>query len=411
MKKYIGHIQRIFDGTPSLPAVVMVLSLLISTAMPATVWAAQLNGRSITMSDSGPSAGTITTGVGSGTNVAYQLKFSVGNNGAVGGIVVDFCANSPLYFDTCTAPTGFNANSATTTLGTQSGVGAGGNFGVYTTGPVANRIVLTRASASSLTSPLIIGMGNGTSNGFTNPSTVGTFYARIYTYTSAAQAQAHNQTAATGGEQDFGGVALSTAMVITITARVQESLIFCVSGAAPAANCGGVTTPAITLGHTAGGTAKIIDSSNVDTGFAYTQVSTNALSGVVIRMHNSNACGGLSVDGGTTCDIPPVNAGGATPFAMTAGTAGFGMNISLGTSGTGTITPDGNYYDGNVAHFAMDSTTSGSNVTTTFGDNIASSTGPVSNVNNTLTFGATASNSTPAGLYSANLALIATGTF
>ena len=62
MKKYIDHIQRIFDGTPSLPAVVMVLSLLISTAMPATVWAAQLNSRSITMSDSGPSAGTITTG-------------------------------------------------------------------------------------------------------------------------------------------------------------------------------------------------------------------------------------------------------------------------------------------------------------------------------------------------------------
>ena len=411
MKKYIIQIRLLFDGRPSLPAVVMVLSLLISTGMPATAWAAQLNGRSITMSDSGPSGGTITTGVGSGTNVAYKLKFSVGNNGAVGGIVVDFCSNSPLYFDTCTAPTGLNANSATTQLYNQSGVGAGGSFAVYTSTPVANRMVMTRASASSLVSPLIIEMGNGTANGFTNPSTLGTFYARIYTYSTAAQAQAHNQTAATGGEQDFGGIALSTANIITITARVQESLIFCVSGGAPTANCGGVTTPAITLGHTAGGTAKIINSSVIDTGSAYTQVSTNALNGVIVRMHNSNSCGGLSVDGGTTCDIPPVNAGGATPFAMLAGTAAFGMNISSGIGGTGTVTPDGNYYDGNIAHFAMDSTTSGSNVTTTYGDAIASSTGPVSNVNNQLTFGATASNSTPAGLYSANLALIATGTF
>ena len=37
-------------------------------------------------------------------------------------------------------------------------------------------------------------------------------------------------------------------------------------------------------------------------------------------MHNSNACGGLSVDGGTICDIPPVNAGGAT-LLLAAGTA------------------------------------------------------------------------------------------
>ena len=101
----------------------MVLSLLISTAMPATVWAAQLNGRSITMSDSGPSGGTITTGVGSGTNVAYKLKFSVGNNGAVGGIVVDFVLTARFILIPA-PPHRLNANSATTSH-TQSGVGAG----------------------------------------------------------------------------------------------------------------------------------------------------------------------------------------------------------------------------------------------------------------------------------------------
>ncbi|HPG37709.1 MAG TPA: hypothetical protein PK865_02875, partial [Candidatus Saccharibacteria bacterium] len=62
-------------------------------------------------------------------------------------------------------------------------------------------------------------------------------------------------------------------------------------------------------------------------------------------------------------------------------------------------------------YYGMDTTTSGANATTTFGSRVVSSTGPTDNVMNTWKFAATASNTTAAGIYTANMAVIATGTF
>jgi len=143
-------------------------------------------------------------------------------------------------------------------------------------------------------------------------------------------------------------------------------------------------------------------------------------------MHAANACtnAGLSSNGGSTCSIP--GAGGTTSQGFTAGTANFfGLSVLPSTltssvaSSSGTITPDSNYY--NAAHvtpgainpdvfFGMDDTTN-SGVGSTYGDAIASSSGPVSQVNNQLVFGATAALTVPAGIYSGSESLIATGTF
>jgi hypothetical protein len=59
----------------------------------------------------------------------------------------------------------------------------------------------------------------------------------------------------------------------------------------------------------------------------------------------------------------------------------------------------------------MDQTTSGNNVTSEFGSTLASSTGPTYLVDTNYVFAATAGLTTPAGIYSANLSMIATGTF
>jgi hypothetical protein len=59
----------------------------------------------------------------------------------------------------------------------------------------------------------------------------------------------------------------------------------------------------------------------------------------------------------------------------------------------------------------MDTTTAAEKVNTLYGDKIAASTGPINNVLNEYDFAATASNTTPAGIYTANLAMIATGSF
>jgi hypothetical protein len=51
------------------------------------------------------------------------------------------------------------------------------------------------------------------------------------------------------------------------------------------------------------------------------------------------------------------------------------------------------------------------NLESTYGSVIFTSTGPLVNENDTLTFGATAANVTPAGIYTGNYTLVATGKF
>lgn len=393
-------------------AIQLVLAILFSVFSLGHVSAAgQLNSRSVQMSDSGVSGGAITTGEGDGLNVAYKFAFTATSAATSGGIVIDFCSNSALYWDTCTAPTGFSTNRATTSLNNQVNLGAA--FAVDTTGTnYVNSIVLSRATPAVISGASTFELGNGTTNGITNPSTLGSFYIRIYTYNTQVNARTHNPGSTTDDtfSRDYGGVAVSTANIIQITARVQENLTFCMSLASPTSNCGGTTAPALTLGHVTTGTTKFIDASAVDTGIVYSQISTNAGAGAIVRIHSSNGtCGGLSTDGGTTCGIPPANAGAATApgSAMAAGTAAFGLTVATATG----VTPSAPYANVTANFYGMDSTTAGSNVTTTYGSQVIASTGPVNNVNNTWTFAATASNATPAGVYSTNMAAIATGTF
>jgi hypothetical protein len=73
-------------------------------------------------------------------------------------------------------------------------------------------------------------------------------------------------------------------------------------------------------------------------------------------------------------------------------------------------------YDGNAqpTFYGMGNTTIGgtNDPTSTYGADIATTTGTASaNVNELMTFAAQASVTTPAGVYSANESLIATGTF
>jgi hypothetical protein len=375
----------------------------------------QLTLRSIRLSSSAVGA----------TGTSYKVTFTPTT--AAKNVRIDFCSNSPLYTDSCTAPTGMDASTATFTAGTgTSGWSiASGNNSAATPRPnvTVNAVTITNASTAYATgSPIDFELGT-----IKNPTTTGTFYARINTYVAASN---NWDTAATPGTvADYGGIALSTANLISITAKVQETLTFCVSGVdlSPSSDCTSATTPTLTLGH---GTPAVLDQTATDTASAYTQVSTNANTGISMRMKSSNACsnGGLSSDGGTTCNIPGVASGspaGSTAQAITSGTAAFGLYVANSTTsttttpavtGTGTITPDANYH--NASHvtiptdiwFGMDqSGTVG--VATTYGDIIAASSAPLSLVNNRLVFGATASLTTQAGIYTVNESIITTGTF
>lgn len=412
-------------------AYTMVAALMLVASFPlvqpSNTSAAQLSSRAIKLSDSGVSGGTITSGVGSGTNVTYQVSFTTTNTAK--SLVIDFCDgnSTPIIGDACTAPAGMDASTATATPVTGN-IGASG----WTASNSASQIKL---ASDGTTNSIGTGAQVFDLSPIVNPSTIGTFYARIYTFSNNAWSGYTSAASPGSNYLDYGGIALSTTSTITITARVQETLTFCVTTADPTTwtttnDCSDTQVssnpPAVTLGHFSGPT-RVLDAQTVDNNTpVYSQLSTNATNGAVIRIRNSNlTCGGLSADGGATCAIPAHNSGsgaGATTMTIgsTSGTASFGMFVSDSTqslNGVGTITPDTRYNDGtNETYptplaYGMDTTTANDNVISTFGGTIATTPGPVYRVNNQYVFAATAALTTPAGIYTANMSMIATGTF
>ncbi|MDB5175544.1 MAG: hypothetical protein JWM81_402 [Candidatus Saccharibacteria bacterium] len=399
----------------TMAAVALLVGVAYPVFRPKTASAAQLLLRGITLSDSGVSGGTITTGVGSGTGVTYQVKFTTTT--AADSLIIDFCSQNPIIGDTCTVPTAM----------VTSGVGLAGVSGDITspgwaaTSASAGHIELAKGSGSTAAA----GVQSFNLTGITNTSTLGTFYARIYTYSDAtfgSSTTAYTLPTAPGNYKDYGGIALSTNQIITITARVQEQLTFCVSGTIHSSwtthgcdSTQAADAPALTLGH--GTPTPTLDSTAIDTGSVYSQISTNATAGATIAMRNSNTtCGGLSANGGTSCDIPAIGTGGYVIGTMVIGTAAFGMSTGDGTpdtNGTGTLTADANYKSTGANTYGMDTETTGDtgSVIGTFGDPVASSTAPLYRMDSTYTFAAVASLTTPAGIYTANIDLIATGKF
>ena len=412
--------------------IAFVLALLTPLLGSQPVLAAQMASRSITMSDSGVSAGTITTGVGSGTNVSYEVGFTTTQ--AAESVVIDFCSNSPIIADTCTAPTGFSVSGVTVSSTVTGGIGSSG----WTIGGT-NSAAATMGSASQFAAydatAAAAGAQTFTIAGVTNPSTLGAFYARIYTFANTTYGT-YSSATSPGDYLDYGGIALSTNNIISITARVQETISFCVSGDAPSSwttthDCSDPNanvSPALTLGH--GSPTPILDQTQVDSGTVYSQLSTNATSGAVIAMRNSTGCGGLSANGGTSCAIPAI---GSTASAIVAGTADFGMAVGPSvddTNGVGSLTPASTYYSSSNYTFtggasSTDTTPlqgattpsdvyygmNATNVDSTYGDTVASTSSPCYRVDSAYTFAATAALTTPAGIYTANMDLIATGTF
>lgn len=373
MQKHSKLLNRM---TAVFAAAALSTSVLIPAVVSNVASAGQVTSRAIKMDSS----------VVDAANVSYELKFTTVQ--AAQSLVLDFCsgADTPIIGGACTAPAGFSA---------VGGSVSGGGMGGWTPTWAASTIKLAGGAS--------IGAGAQTIT-FTNihnPSAAGTFYARLTTYsdgTFGSTTTAYTAPATPGDYKDFGGFALSTSDVISITAKVQEQLIFCVTKTAPGNGCAGGGAPNLALGH---GANTVLDSTQIDYDTAYFQVSTNASGNVIVRMK-----GTVLTSGGNT--IPATPAGDNNPFALAAGTAQFGMQVL--TAG-GATTADSNY-DGTTVNtnFGFDVTTATNNATSGYGDPIAT-VSAVQNSNTEIRFAATASLTTPAGLYTATQNLIATGTY
>lgn len=380
-----------------------------------------LQDRKITMSSSADGS------LAAGQDVTYEAVFEVATDTSnIGGIVIDFCSDSPILGDTCTAPTGFDLDEANLAFSVSGSTLGAITMTLDATATTANKLVLNHATDFDPPAAEVITVTLGTAaanDGVDNPENSNTtFYARIVTFTTAAGADAYTSTVP-GNEPpviDAGGIALSTAAQITVTSKVQERLVFCVYAdeADPEyANndCTSKQGTSVLLGDDNG----VLDPAGVYVSKAARySVTTNAAGSAVIR-----AKGGTLTSGAFTID-----AFGDTANTSTPGTEEFGFctyqelgsgmtidtlydgdsagNTSTACTGTtdtaGTGTPGGD----NAAAFAFDV----ANLSSTYGDDIA--TKPAGSFSTgSLVFAGNISNTTEAGIYTSVMTFIATGTY
>lgn len=371
----------------SLAAVGMLLGMVAPAVVPALASADVLTSRSIALSSS----------VADAASTTYQIKFTT--TGAAGAAIVDFCGGSPIPGQTCGALAGFSVSGASVSSSTPSAT-------FTAVSATQAKFVATMGAAANVTIDLAA---------VHNPTAVGTFYARIVTYVASADADDYTSTDLDDNTVDQGGVALATTNAIGISASVRESLTFCVAGgtAEITDNCANASAnaPNLVLGEDDGSGSVALSSSAVSEGDIYTQLSTNAAGGAVVRMKsNATGCGGLVRQGAVSnnCNIAPITTAGT--IANT--TAQFGVKVAAGTdtgNAFGTVAASGDY---DASDYYMNYVSGdASGVTSTYGDPIFASTGAAANRNMKLTFGASAAPQTPAGNYKATLNLIATGTY
>lgn len=369
--------------------IVAALGLVSLGAVAPIVSAAQVTSRSISMSSSTKSA----------TNQTYKINFT--SVGAAGAFIVEFCSDTPLIGQACTKPTGLDLTGASSSTSGFTDVSVIDDADDNTL-VVAGTIGATTAIEVDVTS-------------IDNPSNAGTMYARIVTYDTKAHALAYTSTSLGTGATDDGSVAVSITDQIGVTGDVLETMTFCVSGADTiTAGCAsGVTAPTLEIGEL-NGSIRALSSSALSTAAVYTQISTNAVGGAVVSLKsNTTGCGGLSRLGAASYAAGCGITASGTSGTIAAGDSKIGIRGATSTdegTGSGTYQTTGSYDTSNYRlNWASGDATG---VTSTYGDPfLNTASGPASNKEMALTFGASIAPSTPAGRYTANYSLIATGTF
>jgi hypothetical protein len=428
----------LLDATSSRKAFAVLQAAILAAAalLPAVLLhdsaqGAQLVGRRIDMSATQTSEGSGRDGGDSfGQDVTYTVRFELASTHTnIEGIVVDFCSDSPITGDVCTGANGigFNTNEGTLAIANQVGI-SGFTLDAATD---LDTVILTNATGNNLSSTTVVSFDLGTTaaaDGLTNPTSPGSFYARILTYTDSTVAAAYTSTVP-GAFVDDGGIALSVANELTVTARVQEVLQFCIgtetaSTYAPldaSDDCGDVAGTALSLG--------VVDSNGISTtsniavpNDGVAMVRTNAISGVVMyyKAEQNTSSGKLKIAGqacnGTNFDDPCFNSVGGTRAAITSGTENFGVALknrsTTGGGNTNAVSCDTEYRGDGTA--GCTGAVAGNNyawLDTGAFDTIASSGGPVDDELVEIEFAATASPTTPTGLYTVTANFVATATF
>ncbi len=263
MSNYAISLKR---STALLAALTFAATLTvvnIASIFSNSVGAAQLSARSLTLTST--LAGDETSGAANsetnGSDAAHTVGFTTGATGSSAVAVrLLYCTAA---IGTCTTPTGLVTTSAT--VQGQTGVS-----GLVVDSVAVNGTIDLDTGTFGNSTASTISMEN-----ITNPTSVGTFFVRITTYSD-------NFTT----EVDYGTVASSITEGIQITARVAETLGFSTTGSFagvgdPGTACDPVTgSGAITLGDPTETTLAITQAYDNYSAF---RIYTNAVNGVSIN--------------------------------------------------------------------------------------------------------------------------------
>ena len=386
-------------------AALFLVAAVVPVVINADSQAAQLQERSIQLSNSATGA----------TGVEYTINFEVGQTATVEGLVIDICSGntSPLIGVVCSAPTSFSWGTPTIVSATIDSTSISG----WTWATANSNRTLTAsdatgyaATAGDVVTVVVSGVVNPSDvDVVTAGNQVGTFYGRMITFSDNTQVASYSPTNGdtTTGYLDIGGAAMSTTNNLTVTARVQEHIRFCVytngfetsgtertcaTGTGSAIDIPDATTP--------------LNSNSVLMEDAYFNLSTNALSGVNVRMWSDNGSDGVLESGSYTISAyGPADQCYAD--STNTSTEQFGMRVVGGN-----VAAAANY-GCTAGNHAWDTSTSNDAATvgSAYGDTIATTAGAVDVDETRMEFAAKSALTTEAGIYTTALNYIATGTY
>lgn len=279
---------------------IIVPLLLVGLLFFSRAYGAELTLRSVTIGSSLTSAIT-----------SYKVSFALPGVETLGSIKVQFCADTPFVNTPCTPPTGLDLSAAT--LSSQSGETG---FTILASATTANTIVLTRTATATSATGVSYELAN-----VVNPSVAGTFYGRLQTFAT---------TDATGGENEHGGIALSTDSPVQISTYVPPYLLFCVGVTISGFDCNNASGDYVNFGNlnkaaTSSATTQMLTATNAGNGFnitvnGTTMVSgTNVITGIPVAdvSRPGTSQFGLNLVANTTPNVgaDPVGGGNAAPAA------------------------------------------------------------------------------------------------
>lgn len=308
---------------------------------------------------------------GTGATATHLIGFTyTDTSDPVGSVVFQFCSNSPLIEDPCTAPTGLDLSNVTS-IAAQSG-----EVGFSLLSNSGDTLIIDRNP--TVPNPLTATSTYKFDN-VINPTSLGEFYLRIQTFS--------NQLG-TGTPIEEGGVALATTpAVFTVNSIVPPYLTFCGGNTISNLDCSSASGSEINFGDFSPSTTSSNSSQFI--------VATNARSGY-----------NVTIDGDTLTSGNNIIPSSTAPTSSKKGSSQFGINLVANSTpqvgsdpigpGVGIVTP--NYSNTNNYLFNT-------------GDEIADSPVASSYTKYTVSYIVNVSSSQPVGVYATTVTYICLANF